>query len=101
MKTFSCFSQSFRENNSELAKQNTNHNQADQVTRDENLAFNIKIKELKENLTHQTKEIFDLQQNISNLVLFNRNIGKSAEDLQKELTSMNFSLSNLKEYCKK
>ncbi|KAF4527834.1 hypothetical protein B566_EDAN014635, partial [Ephemera danica] len=89
--------QQCREHNSKHVEEITNLTQVAQVTREEKLTMSRKIKELEQNLTNKSKEIIELQQNNSNLVLLNRNTAKNAEAVQKNVTSMNLSLRNLME----
>ncbi|KAF4514068.1 UNVERIFIED_CONTAM: hypothetical protein B566_EDAN018876, partial [Ephemera danica] len=74
---------------------NTYLTKAALVTRGRSLILSSKIKEMDQNITQKTTEIYELLQNNSNLGLLNQNIAKNVEDLQKKKTSINFSLSNL------
>ncbi|KAF4527437.1 hypothetical protein B566_EDAN016067 [Ephemera danica] len=56
--------------------------------------INLKITDRNRNLMNSTSECKEKLNN-SNLILSNQNTAKNAEDLQKIVTSMNFSLSNV------
>ncbi|KAF4532581.1 hypothetical protein B566_EDAN010042, partial [Ephemera danica] len=86
-----------KERNSKLADLNTNLTRARLLTQEESLAISIKIKEMDQTIEQRTNEVIEVQKNNSNLVHINQNIAENAQDLQKKLTTMNFSLSNLME----